>query len=137
MSVNPYLIFNGQCAEAMRFYERALGGRLERMMTFAEMPDANIPPGSGERIMHARMQVGDSVIMASDSMPGMAYEGMHGFSISVSYATAAESRRVYDALAPGGKVTMEFQKTFWSEGFGMLVDRYGTPWMVNTESPHG
>jgi len=139
-SVNPYLIFDGNCAEAMRFYERALGGKLERMMTFGEMPgDQKSPPGTANRIAHARLDLKDGVLMASDSMPGVhQYEGMKGFSVSLTYANAAESKRIYDALAEGAKqVTMPFQKTFWSEGFGMLTDRFGTPWMVNTEGASG
>jgi PhnB protein len=139
-TVNPYLIFDGNCAEAMRFYERALGGKLARMMTFAEMPgDQKSPPGTGNRIAHARLDIQDGVLMASDSMPGVhSYEGMKGFSVSLTYTDAAESKRIYDTLAEGAKqVTMPFQKTFWSEGFGMLTDRFGTPWMVNTEGAHG
>ena len=139
-NVNPYLIFDGNCAEAMRFYERALGGKLERMMTFGEMPsDHNCPPGAGNRIAHARLDIKDGVLMASDSMPGVhQYEGMKGVSVSLPYGSAADSKRIYDALAEGAKqVTMPFQKTFWSEGFGMLTDRFGTPWMVNTEGAHG
>ena len=140
-TVNPYLIFDGNCADAMRFYERVLGGKIEGMMTFGDMPgDHKGPPGTTNRIAHARLDLKDGVLMASDTMPGMGppYEGMKGFSVSVTYSSAAESKRIYDALAEGAKqVTMPFQKTFWSEGFGMLTDRFGTPWMVNTESAHG
>jgi PhnB protein len=135
-SVNPYLIFDGNCAEAMRFYERVLGGKLERMMTFGEMPgDQKAPPNTANRVAHARLDVKGGVLMASDSMPSHPYEGIKGCSVSLTYASAAESKRIYDALSDGAKqVTMPFQKTFWSEGFGMLTDRYGTPWMVNTEA---
>jgi PhnB protein len=135
-SVNPYLIFDGNCAEAMRFYERALGGKLERMMTFGEMPgDQKSPPEAAKRIAHARLDLKGGVLMASDSMPPHPYEGIKGCSVSLTYSSAAESKRIYDALSEGAaQVTMPFQKTFWSEGFGMLTDRYGTPWMVNTEA---
>jgi PhnB protein len=139
-SVNPYLVFDGNCADAMRFYERVLGGKLERMMTFGEMPeqDKKPAPGTANRIAHARLDLKGGVLMASDTMPNYPYEGMKGFSVSLTYSTAAESKRIYDALAEGAKqVTMPFQKTFWSEGFGMLTDRFGTPWMVNTETAHG
>jgi PhnB protein len=126
-----YLFFDGNCAEAMRFYERALGGKLEALMTHAQSPvAAQTPPGSANRIMHASLNLGDHRLMASDAMPGH-YEGMKGFSLSLSYPTAAEAKRVFDALAEGGKVTMPLDKTFWAEAFGMLVDRFGTPWMVN------
>lgn len=130
--IDPYLTFNGNCAEAMRFYERTLGAKLEMMMTFAESPMADqAPPGAGNRIMHATLVIGDRRLMASDDMPGRPYPGMHGFSLSLSYKTAAEGQRMFDALAAGGQINMPFQKTFWAEGFGMLVDKFGVPWMIN------
>ena len=129
--VDAYLIFDGTCAEAMRFYERTLGGKLT-LMTHAESPiAAQTPPGSANRIMHARLDLDGRLLMASDSMVGQPYEGMKGFSLSLMYPAVADAKRVFDALADGGKVTMPLQKTFWAEAFGMLVDRFGTPWMVN------
>jgi len=131
-TLDPYLTFNGTCAEAMRFYETTLGGKIEMMMTHAQSPIADqTPPGSADRIMHARLNLGDRILMASDSMVGMPYNGMHGFSLSLSYPTAAEGHKIFDVLAAGGTIHMPFQKTFWAEGFGMLVDKFGTPWMVN------
>lgn len=131
--VNAYLTFDGNCAEAMRFYERTLGGKLEVMMKNSETPmAAQMPTGSGDRIMHARLVTGgEIVLMASDSMMGQPYKGMKGFSLSLIYPTVAEGQKVFNALGEGGRVTMPFQKTFWAEGFGMLVDRFGTPWMIN------
>ena len=129
--LDVYLFFDGTCAEAMRFYERTLGGKLS-LMTHAESPmAAQTPPGSANRILHARLELDGHVLMASDSMVGHPYEGMKGFSLSLTYPTAADAQKVFDALVQGGKVTMPMQKTFWAEGFGMLVDRFGTPWMVN------
>jgi len=129
--LNTYLFFDGNCADAMRFYERTLGGKLS-LMTHAESPmAAQTPPGSADRIMHARLDFDGGMLMASDSMVGQPYEGMKGFSLSLIYPTAAEGGRMFDALAQGGHVIMPMQKTFWAEGFGMLVDRFGTPWMVN------
>jgi PhnB protein len=129
--LNSYLTFDGNCADAMRFYERTLGGKLA-MMTHAQSPmAAQSPPGAADRIMHARLELDGSVLMASDSMPGQPSKGMHGFSLSLVYPTGAEARRVFDALAAGGRVTVPIDKTFWAEAFGMLVDRFGTPWMVN------
>jgi len=129
--LDAYLFFDGTCADAMRFYERTLGGKLT-LLTHAQSPmAAQTPPESANRIMHARLDLGARQLMASDTMVGHPYEGMHGFSLSLIYPTAAEAKRVFDALADGGKVTMPLQKTFWAEGFGMLVDRFGTPWMVN------
>jgi PhnB protein len=132
--LDAYLFFDGTCAEAMRFYERTLGAKLEMMMTHAESPmaaESPPSPGSGNRIMHARLVIDGRALMASDSMVGHPYEGMKGFSLSLQYPTVADARRVFDTLAAGGKVTMPMQKTFWAEAFGMLVDRFGTPWMVN------
>ena len=130
--MDPYLTFDGTCAEAMRFYERTLGGRLETVMTFAESPMKDqIPPGSAGRILHARLRIDDRVIMASDAMPGQPYEGIRNVHLALMYDDVAEGRRVFDALAEGGRVTMPLAKTFFAEGFGMLVDRYGMPWMVN------
>ena len=129
--LNTYLFFDGNCAGAMRFYERTLGGKLS-LMTHAESPmAAQTPPGSADRIMHARLDFDGGMLMASDSMAGQPYGGMKGFSLSLIYPTAAEARRMFDTLAQGGQVTMPMDKTFWAEAFGMLVDRFGTPWMVN------
>jgi PhnB protein len=129
--LDSYLTFNGNCADAMRFYERTLGGKLS-LMTHAESPmAAQTPPGSADRIMHARLDFDGGMLMASDWMAGQPYGGMKGFSLSLIYPTAAEARRMFDTLAQGGQVTMPMDKTFWAEAFGMLVDRFGTPWMVN------
>ncbi len=114
--------------------ERVLGGKLEALTTHAESPmAAQTPPGSADRIMHARLGVviDGRVLMASDSMVGHPYEWMKGFSLSLVYPTAADARRAFDTLAHGGRVAMPLQKTFWAETFGMLVDRFGTPWMVS------
>jgi PhnB protein len=130
---DAYLFFDGHCAEAMRFYERTLGGKIEMMMTAGESPMAEQSggPADADRIMHARLLVGERALMASDWMGESAYPGMNGFSLSLEYPTSAEARRVFDALAEGGQVRMPLEKTFWAESFGMLVDRFGTPWMVN------
>ena len=129
--LNTYLFFDGNCADAMRFYERTLGGKLS-LMTHAESPmAAQTPPGSADRIMHARLDFDGGMLMASDWIAGQPYGGMKGFSLSLIYPTAAEARRMFDTLAQGGQVTMPMDKTFWAEVFGMLVDRFGAPWMVN------
>ena len=131
-----YLFFDGTCAEAMRFYEKALGGRIQMMLTQAEAPPSSgMPPGSPDRIMHASLALGDRILMASDSMPGETDHGMHGFALSLSYPTPEEGGKVFDALSAGGKVTMPMGPTFWVESFGMLVDRFGTSWMINAGKP--
>ena len=129
--LDSYLFFDGTCADAMRFYERMLGGKIEMMMTHAQSPmGAQASPGNADRIMHARLVIDGRALMASDTMAGDPKEGMKGFSLSLVYPTAAEAKKVFGALSDGGKVTMPMEKTFWAEAFGMLVDRFGTPWMV-------
>ncbi len=134
MQVNPYLNFDGQCAEAFRFYAQVLGGTIEAMMTHGESPIAGqVPPGWHDRILHARLVVGDQVLLASDSPPEQ-YQKPQGLYVSLSIDKPADAQRIFDALAENGTVTMPFEKTFWAAGgFGMLVDRFGTPWMINCE----
>ena len=130
-----YLSFDGTCAEAMRFYEKVLGGKLEALITNGQTPSAGeLPPGNEDRIMHAYLVFDGGVLMAGDSVVGWPHEKMQGFSLTYSHENTEHARRVYDALAEEGHVKMEWQKTFWAEGFGMLTDRYGTPWIVNGAS---
>ena len=134
MQMNPYLNFNGQCAEAFRFYEQVLGGKIESMMTHGESPIAGeVPSEWHDRILHARMVVDGQVLMASDSPPEY-YAKPQGLYVSLQIDDSAQAARVFEALAKGGSVTMPFEKTFWAAGgFGMLVDRFGTPWMINCD----
>jgi PhnB protein len=134
MQLNPYLNFDGQCAEAFRFYEQLLGGKIETMLTRGESPVAGeVPAAWHDRILHARLTVGDQVLMGSDGPPGE-YEKPQGIYISLQVDTPGDARRIFEALAQGGAVTVPFEKTFWAAGgFGMLVDRFGTPWMVDCE----
>lgn len=131
--LDSYIFFDGQCAEAMRFYERTLGGRMETFMTYADSPvppqDGQCGVGAAHRIMHACLVLDGRMLMASDVPEGM-HKPMGGFSLSLNYPTVAEAERVFHALADGGTVLMPLNKTFWAETFGMLADRFGTPWMV-------
>ena len=130
--INPYLFFNGNCTEAMRFYESVLGGKLELMTSGQSPAAAHTPPGSADLILHGRLALdGGAVLMASDWMADVPYPGIHGVSVSLMVPVVAEAQRVFDGLSAGGQVTMPFGKTFWAEAFGMLVDRFGTQWMVN------
>lgn len=132
--INAYLTFDGNAAQAMRFYEQVLRGKLEMMMTMGEMPDGEgrkMPPEAQQRIMHAALSLGGGMLMASDSMPGQPYEGMKGFGVALSLPSVDEARRVFDAFAEGGNVQMPLEPTFWAEIFGMVVDRFGTPWLIN------
>ena len=133
MSVNPYIFFNGKCEEAFKYYARVTGGNIESMMPHGGTPaESHVPAEWKDKIMHARMTIGGGVLMASDAPPGH-YNKPQGFSVSLQVKTVADGERIFNALADGGKVNMPFQKTFWSPGFGMLVDRYDIPWMINCE----
>jgi PhnB protein len=134
MQINPYLTFNGQCDEAFKFYAQVLGGKVTFQMTWAEMPGAadQFPAESLKLIMHETMSVDDAVFMGADSPPDR-YQKPAGLNVSIHLKDAAEGERIFNALAEGGTVTMPFQQTFWSPGFGMCVDRFGIPWMVNCE----
>ncbi|HYI12909.1 MAG TPA: VOC family protein [Thermoanaerobaculia bacterium] len=132
---DPYLFFDGNCADAMRFYEQTFGGKLE-LMPAAGTPGAEqMPPGSEHLIMHSHLDLDGRMLMASDWMAPEPYPGMKGISVSVSYPTAAEAKKIFDALSEGGQVHMPFEKTFWSDGFGMLADKFGTNWMVGSDQP--
>jgi PhnB protein len=132
LEFNTYLHFDGNCAEAMHFYERTLDAKLEMLMTFGQSPTGGqLPPDQAKRVMHARLVIHGQALMAADGMPGQPHHGMNGFSLTLTYATAAEAKRAFEALAVGGTVTTPLQKTFWAEAWGVLIDRFGAPWMVN------
>jgi PhnB protein len=133
MQLNPYLHFNGQCEAAFKFYGQCLGGKIVFKMTYGESPMADkSPPEWRDKIMHARMMVKEQVLMGADAPPGR-YEAPKGFSLSLNLTDAAESERIFNALKEKGTVVMPLEKTFWAECFGMLVDQFGIPWMVNCE----
>jgi len=132
MKLNPYLSFDGQCAEAFKFYEQVLNAKISFMMTWGESPMAEQFPNEGHRIMHATLQVGDTSLMGADP-PSDRYNKPEGISVSIHVNDNAEGERVFNALAEHGEVLMPYQKTFWAPGFGMCVDRFGIPWMVNCE----
>jgi PhnB protein len=134
MQINPYLNFNGQCAEAFRFYEQVFGGKIEMMMTHGESPMAGqVPPDWQDKVMHIRLSVGGQALLGSDSPPEY-YQKPQGFYVTLGIDAPADAERIYKALSEDGTVVMPFEKTFWAAGgFGMLVDRFGIPWMVNCE----
>ena len=134
MKVNAYLNFDGQCAEAFRFYEKLFGGKIEMISTFGESPMASdTPPAFHDKVMHARLAVDGQVLMGSDSPPNY-YEKPQGTYVALNVDSSAEAKRIFDGLAENGKVVMPLEKTFWAAGgFAMLTDRFGTPWMVNCE----
>jgi len=135
MQWNPYLGFNGNCQEAFKYYERVLGGKIIMMMTHADMPaeaQGQTPPGWKNKIMHARLVVGDQVLMGSDAPPDH-FENTQGMSVALQIDDPNEAERIFAALADNGTVRMPIQPTFWATRFGMLTDRFGIPWMVNCE----
>jgi PhnB protein len=133
MQLNPYLLFNGDCAEALKFYEQTFGGKIESMIPFAGTPAAEHAPAEwGDKVLHATIKIDGNPLMASDAPPGQ-YEKPQGISVSVSLNDRDRGERIFNALVEGGTMQMPFQKTFWASGFGMCVDRFGVPWMVNCE----
>ncbi|HSX72321.1 MAG TPA: glyoxalase/bleomycin resistance/extradiol dioxygenase family protein [Pseudomonas sp.] len=131
MNIHAYLIFDGNCAEAFRFYQQVLGGELQ-VMTFGDSPACgDVAPEHRDRTMHACLCVGDQMLMASDCMPGDAHEGVKGCHMSIQADDMGHAERLYRELGAQGSVQMELQRTFWAEGFAMLTDRFGVPWMIN------
>jgi PhnB protein len=133
MQMNNYLFFNGNCEAAFKFYEKCLGGKIEAMMTHEGTPAAsNVPPDWAKKILHARLVVGDAVLMASDAPPEH-YSKPQGFSININGTDPAEAERLFKALSESGNVSMPIAETFWAVRFGMFTDKFGIPWMVNCE----
>ena len=136
MKLNSYLFFNGQCEAAFKFYEKCLGGKIEAMLTHEGTPaEQDVPSEWRKKILHARLTVGDQALMGSDAPPER-YDKPQGFSVSLNVDKPAEAERIFRALSENGKVQMPLERTFWAVRFGMCVDRFGSPWMVNCEQPH-
>jgi PhnB protein len=133
MDLNTYLGFDGNCAAAFKFYEKVLGGKILMMMSYGDMPGcAEMPADTKTKIAHMRMQLGDKLLMGSDAPHGR-YEKPAGFNVNISVYDPAQADRLFAALSENGTVTMPIQETFWAARFGMLVDQFGTPWMINCE----
>lgn len=134
MSIQPYLHFRGQCREAMSFYHAILGGTIE-LMGFADLPNA--PPGAAEsdRVMHANIESPHGKLLASDYPPGSAGHPQQAVTVSLLVDDAAEGQRIFDRLAEGAEITEPYAQNFFSPGFGMLTDRFGTHWMIVTNRP--
>lgn len=134
MAYRPYLFFAGDCREAFTRYEEIFGGDLT-IMTGADVPGGEPPPGQADLVVHAALAHGDDLLMASDDPEHSGYGPDQRIMVSYDAADADDARRVFDALADGGQVTQELQQTFFSDAFGMCVDRFGTPWMVVAPGP--
>jgi PhnB protein len=130
MDFVPYLSFDGDCREAFSFYHHVFGGELVEMVSHRDMQIPGLPEEMQDRIMHARLVVGDTVLMGGDAPPEM-YSPPAGFSASVQVNSAADAERIFSALAKDGTVLMTMEEQAWAVRFGMVTDRFGTPWMVN------
>ena len=134
MHITPYVTFNGNCAEAFKWYAEILGGEIVFMEPFRNSPIAtDMPEEALDQVMHARLKIGEGTLMASDN-PWANYSPPSGIHISTSFTNLEEATRVFNALAEDGEIKMKFEKTFWTVGFGVVVDRFGVPWMVNCET---
>jgi uncharacterized protein YndB with AHSA1/START domain/uncharacterized glyoxalase superfamily protein PhnB len=141
MDLNTYLFFDGQCEDAFRLYEKVLGGKIAALMRYADVPSG--PPAfkGCDRIIHVSLHVGDGVLMGSDTPPAgldpmpsghppEPHKTPQGFRANVTVDSPAEAERIYDALAAGGTIAMPIGETFFARRFGMLNDKFGTPWMI-------
>ena len=135
MKIQAYITFGGRCEEALAFYKEAIGAEVLGMMRWKDSPEADMkgPPGYEEKVMNAMFRVGETELMADDGM-GEKTPEFKGMTLALNAASDADTRRLFDALAQGGKVQMPLAKTFWTSSFGMLNDKFGVPWMVMTES---
>ena len=138
MQPSTHLHFNGNCREAFDFYVETFGGRIVFAMTYGESPAAAgcSPPQSRDQIAHARIDFGGQFLLGCDT-PAQHYHAPEGFNVMAAIEQPAEAERIFATLADGGKVTMPVQETFWAHRFGMVTDRFGTPWMVNCAKPLG
>jgi PhnB protein len=137
MKVQPYLYFDGRCEEALNFYEKGLGAKVNALMRFKDNPDPTMcgPTGSSEKVMHASFQVGDTQLMASDGNCA-GKSKFEGISLTLGVSSTKEAERLFAALADGGQVQMPMTETFFAHRFGMVADKFGVSWMVIAEKPH-
>jgi PhnB protein len=134
MQMNPYLSFQGDCEAAFKFYEQCLGGQPGAIFRYAGSPMADdVPADWADKIMHGSITIGDQTLMGADVTPDQ-YEEPKGFSLSLQIKSTADAERIFHELAKDGRVLMPLEKTFWAALFGMVVDRFGIPWMINCEA---
>ncbi|MBL8168940.1 MAG: VOC family protein [Acidobacteria bacterium] len=130
MKVHVYLMFNGNCEAAFKYYQTCLGGTLNIRAYKDGPPAEHLPADWSEKVMHAQLEFGDQILMASDCPPAYA-EPNQGFFVQLALADPAEAERIFNTLAENGTIKMPFSQTFWAYRFGMLVDQFGIPWMIN------
>lgn len=131
MQLQPYLHFDGRCAEAIEFYRTAVGAEVKMLMHFKDNPDPNMPPkpGTEDKVMHANLQIGESTMLVSDGHC-TGKTNFQGFALSLTVKNEAEAKRLFTSLSGGGEVRMPLTKTFFSPAFGMLADKFGVSWMI-------
>ena len=135
MQINPYLSFKGDCEAAFRLYETCLGGRLGPLFRYAGSPmEGQVPADWQDKVMHVSIVIGQQELMGGDVAPEQ-YEAPSGFSLSIQIDNPLEAERIFRELSQGGRIRMPLEKTFWAERFGMVVDRFGIPWLINCEAP--
>ena len=133
-TVQPYLFFDGKCEEALEFYKSAIGAEVEMMMRFKENPEpGQMPPNSGDKVMHAAFRVGDTQILASDGYCG-GKPSFQGFGLTLGAKDDAEAEKLFAAVGKGGQVQQPLTKTFFASKFGMVADKFGIMWMVIAEA---
>jgi PhnB protein len=134
MQLNNYVLFDGRCREAFEFYGQSLGGQIQMIVTHGESPESGqVAPEWRDKIMHVAMAIGNSLLMGCDAPPQF-YVEPQGFRVQLNVKTPAEADSAFQKLAENGSICMPIQETFWSPRFGMLVDRFGVPWMINCEA---
>ena len=133
MQIQPYLFFDGRCDEAIELYQRVLGAKVNMLMRFKDSPDPAMAHGNPDKVMHGSLQIGDSMVLASDGHC-QGQPSFHGFALSLTAADDAEAKRRFEALADGGQVQVPMAKTFFASSFGMVADRFGVGWMVYVPS---
>ncbi len=129
MQIQPYLFFDGRCDEAVEFYQKAVGAKVNMLMRFKDSPDPAAVHGNADKVMHASVQIGDSMVLASDGRC-RDQPSFQGFALSLTAADDAEAKRLFEALGEGGQVQVPLAKTFFASSFGMVADRFGVGWMV-------
>ena len=133
MQISPYLSFKGECEAAFTFYQRCLGGQLGAIFRYGGSPlEMNVPAEWSDKVMHGSVTVGDLMLMGGDVAPDR-YEEPKGFSLSIQLTSTADAERIFHELSTDGRLVMPLEQTFWAARFGMLVDRFGIPWLINCE----
>lgn len=131
MRISPHLCFDGQCREAIQLYQQLLGGTILTMLTYGESPMASsTDPAWHDRIVHATLVLDEIELTGVDVMPG-SYRRPQGFFVTLAVDEVIRARDIFGSLGQGGVIQVPFEKTFWSPGFGVLVDRFGVPWEIN------